>query len=71
MVAVRLCGLYVVRGAWWCGVCLVVWCGSGGVVCVFGFCVWLMCVVAAFSRDFFGEMFENVENVFFLKNQKH
>ena len=27
---------------WLCGVCLVVWCVSGGVVRVFGLCAWLV-----------------------------
>ena len=40
--------MWFVLCVWWCVVCLVVRCVSGGVVCVFGCCAWLVCVVVVF-----------------------
>ena len=50
VVAVRLCGMCVV--CVWCGVVC---------VCVFRFCVWLLCF---FCPDFFVEVFQRFESFF-------
>ena len=58
--------MWFVLCVWWCVVCLVVRCVSGGVVCVFGCCAWLVCVVVVFffCDLFFQWQFLNVLKVF-------
>ena len=62
------CGssVWFVCGVW------VVWCGGGG-VCVFGFCSWLVCVVAVFFPHDFVRFFFQKDGSFskFSKVSQH